>query len=314
MVRLADVSVVSGAAIRDNRKSDCGGIMSLTLLPIGVLLYGFVWFNDWYNGNRGALQETTITQLQFGTGYAMQGDQELYCMAASGCWYTRFTDRTARRLEPTPSPAGMRPGASLCSWQPRACACRVARATGQSCPPQAAIRTMSQKSQSLTQLFNTGNIGSTSLQLPTKECAYAARGEKLVGVCIYATPDPIDKVTVTWGVDSTQGDGQNFGVALKTEAVRPMNRTNYRRENEAAMDDSVEGLAARWFKWRTDGGGRGYEVRMTGTEIHYGDVELQVLRYRSAHQPRAHQPRAHGPRIRGPRMARGEPVAVGVSA
>ena len=43
---------------------------------------------------------------------------------------------------------------------------------------------------------------------------------------------------------------------------------------------SIAGLAGRWFNWRTDGGGRGYVVSTTGSEIHYGEVELQVLKYR----------------------------------
>ena len=32
----------------------------------------------------------------------------------------------------------------------------------------------------------------------------------------------------------------------------------------------------KWFKWKTDGGGKGYVVSEIGTELHYGDVDLQV--------------------------------------
>jgi len=140
---------------------------------------------------------------------------------------------------------------------------------------------MVSKSQSLQALFNRGTPSQTNFQVANKHCAYAARGERLEGVCIYATPDPIDKFTVAWKIDtSTNGGGQNFGVALKTETVRKGSKSNYRgEEHESEETESASGLADKWFSWSTDGGGIGYEVHEHGTELHYGEVDLQVIEY-----------------------------------
>ena len=166
-----------------------------------------IWFNDWFNGDRGAVQETTVAALKYGTGFEMNGRQELYCMAQSGCWYTRFVDR-------------------------------------QNCPPSGALQTIAEKAQSLTTMFETGSIGQRTFNLPTKECAYASRGQKLRGVCLYATPDPIDKLTILWHVDSTRGNGQNFGVALKTETMRESGkreRIQSVAEAEAEVSRTLQG-------------------------------------------------------------------------
>jgi len=240
MVKLQDFSVVSGNALKPKNK--CGGILTLTVLPALILIYALAWLSSWYNGNLGAVHETDIQQLQYGAGYRMSGSQELYCMAASGCWYTRYQDQSK-------------------------------------CPPDKAVKSLIQRADSLTTLFTTGNIGQRNFELATKECAYATRGEKLEGVCVHSTPDPIDKVAIVWRVSKAGGAPDNFGVALKTEAVRQGSRTNVRKEDETERDISVDGLASEWFNWRTEGGGHGYRVSTTGTEIHYGEVELQVIRY-----------------------------------
>ena len=235
------------------KKTACGGVLALTLLPLLVLLYAFTWFNTWYNGDLGALQETSVQQVQFGTGIKMDGAQELYCIALSGCWYTVY-----RETE------------------------------GEQCPPQKTLRTMYQKFTSLLTLFDTGSLGQRRFDLASKRCAYAPYQAKLEGVCVVATPDPIDKLTVTWKVPTSGAAGQGFGVALKTEYMGQVGRTNY-REEEATGDtfvdasNSVAGLASRWFGWTTDGGGRGYEVKTAGVELHYGLVELQPLEYSYEH-------------------------------
>ena len=85
-----------------------------------------------------------------------------------------------------------------------------------------------------------------------------------------------------WRVNSNGANADNFGVALKTEAMRKSNLGVYRTEEEDDNADeptSVDGLASRWFNWKTDGGGVGYSVATSGTEIHYGEVELQILQY-----------------------------------
>ena len=239
-MRLAELSAVAGTAKRENRQNACGGIMTITLLPILTFLYGVVWFNDWFNGNLGALQETEVNQLQYGTGYKMDGRQELYCLASSGCWYTKFADAE--------------------------------------CPPKKAVESLAQRASSLVSIFETGKSGPRDFNLPEKRCAYAARYQKLEGVCVYSTPDPIDKLTITWHTGTKASD--TFGVGLKTQAMRNQGKSNYRGVNEQSTQAAVAGLAGRWFNWRTDGGGRGYKVSTTGTEVHYGEVELQVLRYR----------------------------------
>ena len=139
MVKIADFDSVSGVAKKP--KSACGGILTLTILPALLLIYAATWLNNWYNGNLGAMQETSVMQLRYGAGYMMDGSNELFCMAKGGCWYTRYVDRSK-------------------------------------CPPNAALRVMIQKAESLTTLFETGSIGDRAFQVPDKECAYAARGEK----------------------------------------------------------------------------------------------------------------------------------------
>ena len=47
----------------------------------------------------------------------------------------------------------------------------------------------------------------------------------------------------------------------------------------ALTDEAVRdtlGVGSTGFDWKTDGGGRGYVVSTIGTELHYGEVDLQV--------------------------------------
>ena len=96
---------------------------------------------------------------------------------------------------------------------------------------------MYQKFTSLLTLFDTGSLGQRRFDLASKRCAYAPYQAKLEGVCVVATPDPIDKLTVTWKVPTSGAAGQGFGVALKTEYMGQVGRTNYREEEEYGVLD-----------------------------------------------------------------------------
>ena len=241
--RMADLSLIR----RPKRQpGTCvGGCVSMTVLPAALVLYSFIWMNDWYNGDLGSIRLTDVDQLQFGTGYAMNGAQGLYCLAKSGCWYTRPLDQS-------------------------------------SCPTATALQKLSATAYSLTTLFETGNISRPDSNKTETECAYAARGQKLEGVCLYATPDPIDKFSVLWHLSSgNSGLPDEFGVALKTESMRQGGTSNYVGTDAASQDslEGVAGLASQWFRWKSEGGGRGHTVSQTGTEMHYGLVDLQPVEY-----------------------------------
>ena len=83
-------------------------------------------------------------------------------------------------------------------------------------------------------------------------------------------------MSIMWVVDTANRNMPNSGVVLKSETMRKSGR------NATVETTSVAGLANKWFAWSTDGGGKGYTVGMSGTDLHYGEVQLEVIEYRWA--------------------------------
>ena len=134
-----------------------------------------------------------------------------------------------------------------------------------------------------------------------------------VGACLYWSPDPIDAFTVTWR-QSRADQGSAFGLVLRTEQPvfdKAKNREARVGPNSAQgqgekLVENINSRVNKWFDWRAVGGGQGYvrryvahsisctlaawscspvttcyclsPCRFVAHKLHFGDVELQIVR------------------------------------
>ena len=115
------------------------------------------------------------------------------------------------------------------------------------------------------------DIWTKAPDLPTKRCAWVAKGEPLFGACLFAVTDPIDTLTVVWEAPKDK-KSQKMGVALTTRNVSMA--AGYERAN--ARCDSSNSPFAR-CRWRTNGGGRGWMQSEMSMGLHFGEASLQVV-------------------------------------
>ena len=190
--------------------------------------------------------------------------QELKCIAPSGCWFTRY-QKTGGNQQ-----------------------------VDKSCPPRATMMNTINGINNLQNIFSGVTPeapGMSELEAETrapdespamKTCAYAAQGETLEGSCLFYTPDPIDTLSVVWHIPTGQ-NGQNFGVALKTqypkyEASSVARQLDITPAEGETLAGSISRRMGSWFDMSTAGGGMGYVRKDSLQRLHYGDVNLQVIR------------------------------------
>ena len=249
---LTFLQLISPAVAEKEPRSQtrCGGLLMLLCMPVAIVAYSVVWFHDWYITDRGALQ--VVEWGHFGEkieGVPLDGKpfsaaivmspQTLTCLAESGCWYTVYGNERGQ------------------------------------CPPKDALNAQARNSELLKRKLaadTDDDIWTKAPDLPTKRCAWVAKGEPLFGACLFAVTDPIDTLTVVWEAPKDK-KSQKMGVALTTRNVSMA--AAYERANARCPSGLNNPFAP--CRWRTNGGGRGYVQKEMSMGLHFGEASLQVV-------------------------------------
>ena len=249
---LTFLQLISPAVAEKEPRSQtrCGGLLMLLCMPVAIVAYSVVWFHDWYITDRGALQ--VVEWGHFGEkieGVPLDGKpfsaaivmspQTLTCLAESGCWYTVYGNERGQ------------------------------------CPPKDALNAQARNSELLKRKLAADPddaIWTKAPDLPTKRCAWVAKGEPLFGACLFAVTDPIDTLTVVWEAPKDK-KSQKMGVALTTRNVSMA--AAYERANARCPSGLNNPFAP--CRWRTNGGGRGYVQKEMSMGLHFGEASLQVV-------------------------------------
>lgn len=231
-----------------------------------MLSYSLFWLATWYGTNLGAVKESFDYPVPLFSGWRLDKPRgnRLVCLAESGCWLTTNINLDGSK---------------------------------DTCPPTTLGKFDQDIQTKLAKRLNIpaftgaqkGRGGKSAPKGSTKgdarTCIFVAKDEVLADACLFSSTDPLDTLTVTW---KTQNTPVNFGVALVTEkpfcdrsttqVCEQDESTVIGDDGDSSADTTLSGIqswAQRGFKFRTIGGGVGYQVQQLPYQLHYGEIELR---------------------------------------